>query len=99
MRTDLGPIQPSYVPPNCRIATTDGDEGWAFRQRFDLIHSHVLNNTSLRNWPQFHREALASLTLGGWVEPQEFSYKRYSDDGSHLTNSRVEYWQDLWTKA
>ncbi|OCT51755.1 putative methyltransferase [Cladophialophora carrionii] len=97
--TDLSPIQPSYVPPNCRFEIADADEEWTFRQRFDLVHSRVMNDTSLRDWPHFYREAFASLTPGGWVESQEFSYKRYSDDGSLPADSRITYWEDLWTQG
>ncbi|KAJ9500511.1 hypothetical protein LTR99_000552 [Exophiala xenobiotica] len=97
--TDLSPIQPSYVPPNLQFDIADADEEWTFRQKFDLVHSRVMNDTSLRDWPHFYREAYKVLQPGGWVESQEFSYKRYSDDGSLPADSRVTYWEDLWTEG
>ncbi|KIW56126.1 hypothetical protein, variant [Exophiala xenobiotica] len=97
--TDLSPIQPSYVPPNLQFEIADADEEWTFRQRFDLVHSRVMNDTSLKDWPHFYREAYKVLQPGGWVESQEFSYKRYSDDGSLPADSRLTYWEDLWTEG
>lgn len=97
--TDLSPIQPNYVPPNCRFEIADADEEWTFRQKFDLIHTRVMNDTSLKDWAHFYREAFRTLKPGGWVESQEFSYKRYSDDGSIPANSHVTHWEDLWTEG
>ncbi|KIW67324.1 hypothetical protein, variant [Phialophora macrospora] len=81
--TDLSPIQPSYVPPNCQFEIADADEEWTFPQHFDIVHSRVLNDTSLRDWPHFYREAFASLKPGGWVESQEFSYSKRGKVSAH----------------
>jgi len=97
--TDLSPIQPVYVPPNCAFEIADADEEWTFRQKFDLVHTRVMNDTSLKDWPHFYREAFNAIKPGGWVESQEFSYKRYSDDGSVPADSRITYWEDLWTEG
>ncbi|KAK5045810.1 hypothetical protein LTR84_008903 [Exophiala bonariae] len=97
--TDLSPIQPSYVPPNLQFEIADADEEWTFRQQFDLVHSRVMNDTSLKDWPHFFQEAYKVLKPGGWVECQEFSYKRYSDDNSIPSNSRITEWEDLWTEG
>lgn len=97
--TDLSPIQPIYVPPNCQFEIADADEEWTFHQKFDLIHTRVMNDTSLKDWPHFYREAFNATKPGGWVESQEFSYKRYSDDGSLPADSRIAYWEDLWTEG
>lgn len=40
-----------------------------------------------------------ALKPGGWVESQEFSYKRYSDDGSLPADSRITEWENLWTQG
>lgn len=39
------------------------------------------------------------LKPGGWVESQEFSYKRYSDDNSIPADSRITEWENLWTEG
>src|SRR4051794_33263013 len=39
------------------------------------------------------------LKPGGWVECQEFSYKRSSDDNSIPSDSRITEWENLWTEG
>jgi SAM-dependent methyltransferase len=97
--TDLSPIQPHYVPPNLVFEIADADEEWTFRPMFDLVHTRVMNDTSLKDWPHFYREAFKVLKPGGWVESQEFSYKRYSDDGTLPADSIITKWEDLWTEG
>lgn len=97
--TDLSPIQPGYVPPNLLFEIADADEEWTYRTMFDLVHSRVMNDTSLKDWPHFYQEAFKVLKPGGWVESQEFSYKRYSDDNTIPADSVVTRWEDLWTEG
>ncbi|CZR54890.1 related to methyltransferase [Phialocephala subalpina] len=40
--TDLSPIQPSFVPPNCQFFIEDCEDDWIFSQKFDLIHGRAL---------------------------------------------------------
>jgi hypothetical protein len=87
------------VPPNLQFEIADADEEWTFHQKFDLVHSRVMNDTSLKDWPHFYRQAYKVLKPGGWLEAQEFSYKRYSDDNSIPPDSRITYWEDLWTEG
>ena len=35
--TDLSPIQPLYVPPNCSFEVDDSDDPWIFSQKFDYV--------------------------------------------------------------
>jgi len=58
-----------------------------------------MNDTSLKDWSHFYREAFRVLKPGGWVENQEFSYKHHSDDNSLPKDSRILYWADLWTEG
>lgn len=97
--TDLSPIQPTYVPPNLRFEIADADEEWTFRQEFDLVHTRVMNDTSLKDWPHFYREAFKVLQPGGWMESQEFSYKHYSDDHSLPPGTNIARWEALWTEG
>jgi SAM-dependent methyltransferase len=97
--TDLSPIQPSYVPPNLHFEIADADEEWTYRQKFDLVHTRVMNDTSLKDWSHFYREAFKVLKPGGWVESQEFSYRLYSDDNTIPKDSSVMYWEALWTEG
>jgi len=97
--TDLSPMQPSYVPPNLQFEIADADEDWMFRQKFDLVHTRLMNDTSLKDWTHFYEQAYKVLKPGGWVESHEFSYKRHSDDRSIPPDSRITYWEDLWTEG
>ena len=97
--TDLSPIQPSWVPQNLTFEIADADEEWTYRPMFDLVHSRIMNDTSLKDWPHFYREAFKVLRPGGWVESQEFSYKRTTDDNTLPADSIVTKWEELWTEG
>jgi hypothetical protein len=58
-----------------------------------------MNDTSLKDWSHFYREAYKVLKPGGWVEAHEFSYVRQSDDDSIPKDSVIAYWESLWTKG
>lgn len=96
---DLSPIQPSYVPPNCFFEIADADDDWTFSSNFDLIHTRIMNDFSLRSWPRFFQQAYEHLSPGGWVECQEFDYHRRSDDNTIPKNSRLKHWEEEWTKG
>lgn len=97
--TDLSPIQPTLIPPNVQFEIADADEEWTFRTRFDLVHTRLLNDTSLSDWSSFYQKAFDVLKPGGWVESQEFSYRRGTDDNSVPEDSAITKWQDLWTEG
>jgi len=97
--TDLSPIQPNLVPPNLEFQVADAEEDWDMPGRFDLVHTRFMNGFSIRSWPQFYKQAFASLRPGGWVENQEFDLHWSSDDGSMPANGAFEKWQRLWEQA
>lgn len=38
--TDIAPVQPEWVPPNCTFQIDDVEEDWTFDgERFDYIHN------------------------------------------------------------
>lgn len=55
--TDLSPIQPSSVPPNCLFEIDDYNKEWEYKNKFDLIHTRELLG-SVPNWVEFFRKAL-----------------------------------------
>ncbi|KIW29363.1 uncharacterized protein PV07_05182 [Cladophialophora immunda] len=97
--TDLSPIQPNYVTTNLTFEIADADEEWAFPHRFDLVHSRIMNDFTLRSWPHFFEQAFQYLNPGGWVECQEFDYNRRSDDNTIPANSRLSFWEREWTRG
>ncbi|KAK7724548.1 hypothetical protein SLS57_004303 [Botryosphaeria dothidea] len=80
--TDLSPIQPSNVPPNCAFVVDDATEAWTFgARRFDFVHTRMLG-MAVRDWPAFFASAHAALKPGAWLECQEWTAPFRSDDGS-----------------
>jgi SAM-dependent methyltransferase len=67
--TDLSPIQPGWVPPNCMFYVDDAESDWTY-QSFDLIHGRSLGG-SISDWPRFYRQCFGSLHDGGILEMQE----------------------------
>ncbi|KIW26087.1 hypothetical protein, variant [Cladophialophora immunda] len=79
--TDLSPIQPSFIPPNCKFEVDDFDQTWCFSQKFDLIHGRMLAG-SLGDPLKLLQQAYLALKPGGWVELQDFAFPVRSDDGT-----------------
>ena len=54
--TDLSPIQPSWVPGNCRFEIDDAASDWTYtNESFDFIHVRGLYGC-IRDWPAFYEE-------------------------------------------
>ncbi|KIW77709.1 hypothetical protein Z517_07542 [Fonsecaea pedrosoi CBS 271.37] len=79
--TDLSPIQPGWVPPNCKFYVDDFESEWAYppSEHFDYIHGRSLCG-SVADWPRLFTQALSHLNPGGWMEMQEYHCHVYSDD-------------------
>jgi len=68
--TDLSPIQPSHVPPNCSFFVENIEDEWAFRELFDYIHGRALI-LGIHDWSKYFRQCFDNLKPGGWCEIQE----------------------------
>ncbi|KAJ6079664.1 hypothetical protein N7467_009417 [Penicillium canescens] len=80
---DLSPIQPSWVPPNCRFEIDDFEQPWSYSQPFDYVHGRELEG-SVRDHDKLFEQAFENLKPNGWLEMASFEPTTYSDDGSHL---------------
>ncbi|KAK2806173.1 hypothetical protein FQN50_005896 [Emmonsiellopsis sp. PD_5] len=78
---DLSPIQPTMLPPNVRFEVDDIEDDWAYKTRFDFIHTRYLA-TSINNWPRLVWQCYRHLNPGGWVEFCDFDFSNRSDDGT-----------------
>ena len=79
--TDLSPIQPHYIPPNCKFEIDDYNSEWTFSQNFDFIHARGLAGTS-KDYPAIVKQAYHALNPGGWLEMIDV-YAPFSDvDGT-----------------
>jgi SAM-dependent methyltransferase len=67
--TDISPIQPQWVPPNCHFYVDDAEADWTY-DNVDLVHGRSLAG-SLGDWPRFYRQSFESLKPGGRIEMQE----------------------------
>jgi trans-aconitate methyltransferase len=79
--TDLSPIQPGWVAPNCKFYVDDAESEWDYppSEHFDLIHGRSLGG-SLADWPKFYRQVYQNLKPGGTLEMQEHEAWMKADD-------------------
>ncbi|KAF2204216.1 S-adenosyl-L-methionine-dependent methyltransferase [Delitschia confertaspora ATCC 74209] len=97
--TDLSPIQPTEVPPNCSFLIDDCDNDWVFRQKFDYVHSRAMV-AAIKDWPRFFEQAYNNLKPGGYLECQEITFPAMATDPT-LTpeNSPLLRWSQLFGEA
>ncbi|KAK0649288.1 S-adenosyl-L-methionine-dependent methyltransferase [Cercophora newfieldiana] len=97
--TDLSPIQPSWVPPNCRFELDDMTQPWTYDENhFDLIHIRCLMG-SIEDWTKLYSEAFRCLKPGGWLEHTDFAVHITSDDGSVPPGSVYDTWNRIFAEA
>ncbi|KAH8821322.1 S-adenosyl-L-methionine-dependent methyltransferase [Xylogone sp. PMI_703] len=90
--SDLSPIQPSFVPPNCRFEVDDADDEWLYTQKFDLIHARAMFSC-FSDFPSIFRKAYDALAPGGYLEMQDIYFKPHSVDGS-VEGTAMQRWND-----
>ncbi|KAJ6437135.1 SAM dependent methyltransferase [Purpureocillium lavendulum] len=77
--TDISPIQPSWVPPNCIFHIEDAQLEWTYRpESFDFVHLRALYG-SISDWAELYRQAYRALEPGGFVEDFEINIHLHSD--------------------
>jgi len=80
--TDIAPVQPQWVPPNCRFQIDDSEQDWTFgTNTFDFIHCRDMY-TGIRDWEKFIRQCYSHTKPGGWTEFCTIYSAPDSDDGS-----------------
>jgi Methyltransferase domain len=98
---DLSPIQPNWIPPNCKFYVDDLESEWIYRpdEAFDYIHGRSMSGC-IGDWGLLWRRIYANLKPGGWVEVQEFEGWIYSADDSELERAPyVKKWLELLDEA
>ncbi|KIW33391.1 uncharacterized protein PV07_00245 [Cladophialophora immunda] len=99
--TDLSPIQPKWVPPNCKFVIDDAESDWLYRpeEAFDYIHWRGLGG-SVADWPRYYRQVWNHLVPGGWCEAQEYeAWLRSDDDSIQQTGKSILQWIALVDEA
>ncbi|KAK7537997.1 S-adenosyl-L-methionine-dependent methyltransferase [Phyllosticta citricarpa] len=85
---DLSPIQPHWVPHNCRFEVDDVESEWPEREPFDLVHARYLAG-AIADWPALTRRAFAATRPGGWAEFSDYEMRYYADDGSAGADNKM----------
>lgn len=94
---DISPIQPSWVPPNCRFQIDDVQLPWTWdRDHFDFVHIRNMHG-SIADWPALYRQCFEHCRPGGWVEDLEFDIRTRSDNvgEDHVYNQ----WNAVFAEA
>lgn len=68
---DISPIQPSFVPPNCRFEVDDFNLEFLDDNKFDLIHQRDLIGC-IPDGPVFYEKCFNALAPGGWLDGSQF---------------------------
>ena len=99
--TDISPIQPSWIPPNCSFQIDDAQEDWTFPpSHFDLIHIRRLYG-GIADWPRLYAQAFHHTKPGGFLENIEIDIEtrsenpRVADDENHI----FRHWCRLFWEA
>jgi SAM-dependent methyltransferase len=98
---DISPIQPTWVPPNCRFDIDDAQLEWTYRPAsFDFVHIRALYG-SISDWGELYRQAFRVLRPGGYLENLEFTILLRSDDPAVQAdpNHIFKQWADVFYEA
>ncbi|KAF8541093.1 TAM domain methyltransferase [Trichophaea hybrida] len=77
---DLSPIQPAWVPPNCRFEVDDAELDWTYSSdHFDFIHVRDLAQ-AVSDWPKLLSQAYRCTKPGGYIELSEADMRVRSDN-------------------
>ncbi|PVH88934.1 S-adenosyl-L-methionine-dependent methyltransferase [Cadophora sp. DSE1049] len=87
--SDLSPIQPEFVPPNCQFEVEDAEDEWTYSQKFDFIHGRLM--ISCFKDPRYvFEQAFKSLAPGGYFEMQDTDFPMKAVDDTLVGT-------DLWS--
>ncbi|KAH6675644.1 S-adenosyl-L-methionine-dependent methyltransferase [Halenospora varia] len=90
--SDLSPIQPTYVPPNCQFEVDDAEDEWNYSQRFDLIHGRALV-TCFKDPGTVISSAFKALIPGGYLEFQDVVLPMRAIDDT-IEGTALQHWQE-----
>jgi SAM-dependent methyltransferase len=97
--TDLSPIQPEQVPPNCEFLIDDCTREWIFHHPFDFIHTRAMV-ASIKDWNRLFEQAYTNLKPGGYIECQELVFPiKCMTPGVTASNSPLMRWSSLFFEA
>jgi SAM-dependent methyltransferase len=92
--TDLSPIQPVYVPPNCTFEVDDAEDEWLFRTPFSYIHARAILSC-FKDPLHVIQSAYNALSPGGILEFQDPQFPFDFADPQPPDDSPYVRWQKL----
>ncbi|KAG4434030.1 hypothetical protein IFR05_010484 [Cadophora sp. M221] len=95
--TDLSPIQPLYVPPNCKFEVDDAENDWNFSEPFDYIHARAIV-TCFKDNRAMVKKIFDNLKPGGYFEFQDPTFPMLSDDKT-LDGTALNEWNNLMVES
>ncbi|KKA22137.1 TAM domain methyltransferase [Rasamsonia emersonii CBS 393.64] len=96
--TDLSPIQPQWVPPNCTFEIDDYETEWVYTRPFDFIHGRELAGF-VADYGRLFSRAFKHLKPGGYFEIQTVNPTVFSDDDSLEKAKNLRHWVAEMHKA
>jgi SAM-dependent methyltransferase len=90
---DLSPIQPSWVPPNCKFVIDDMTipASLGAENSVDFMHLRVISGC-VGDWPAFYESIYKAMKPGGWIQQTEISIMCESDDGTVKEGHVMREW-------
>ncbi|KAB5518907.1 S-adenosyl-L-methionine-dependent methyltransferase [Coniochaeta sp. 2T2.1] len=95
--TDLSPIQPGYVPPNCHFEIDDAEDEYTYSYKFDYIHGRYIC-PFLADIPKLLRMIYDNLNPGGHVEIMETLMLMKAVDDS-LKGHPLQTWNTMMVEG
>ncbi|KEZ41752.1 hypothetical protein SAPIO_CDS6727 [Scedosporium apiospermum] len=93
---DLSPIQPSFIPPNCKFEVDNVTKDWTFPENhFDFIHIRYMTGC-IPDWVGFYKKIMRHLKPGGWIEHVELSSVARSDDNTLRPGGPLVRWAEIF---
>ncbi|KAI5811847.1 S-adenosyl-L-methionine-dependent methyltransferase, partial [Pyronema omphalodes] len=97
--TDLSPIQPDWVPANCRFEVDDAMVEWTFKNdHFDFIHCRNIAS-GVSDWNHLITEMMRCTNPGGYVELCEYSLTVNCDDGTMKPDNGAKVYGEYLREA
>ncbi|RPA80085.1 S-adenosyl-L-methionine-dependent methyltransferase [Ascobolus immersus RN42] len=89
--TDLSPIQPTYLPPNCKFELEDFEQPWTLNieKQFDFIHIRYLVG-AVKDWKSFLQKCFAYVKPGGFIEISELDITRPTFQADGLPGTAIK---------
>ncbi|KAF4915256.1 putative methyltransferase tdiE, partial [Colletotrichum viniferum] len=95
---DLSPIQPEWIPTNCKFEIDDLEKDWQFSRPFDFIMCRGMAG-SFSDVPAMIQKIYDNLNPGGWFELGDLSLPLGCHDGTLRDDSAIARWHDALYQA